>query len=305
MSKEKKALSILILINIYWGLTTVLMKNVLYFMSPMMYIFLRFLTASITLVIIFRKQLGLISKKNVKSGIVLGLLTVIPLELSVFALNSISTTNSVFYSQLVIVFVPIILWIKYNQKPSAKYYLSLIVIIIGMLVFSGFSANTMSTGDIITIFSALLNSLAIIYTTNYVNADGDFSSLAIVQMVSSTFVAFPLIFLDEISVSVNSTSLMILILTGAIGSGIAFMGRNYAQRFVNTTTTSLVTILSPIFGVLGARIIPDSLGKVEEVSTSQIVGIVILCVGIFIYFTKTTRIKNVVSKIILRGGCHD
>ena len=93
-----KRCSILILafIESYWGFTTVFMKNILEYMTPSMYVFLRFLFASIALILLYWRKSMKFDRGTVLRGSVLGGLTVVPILMTVVALQDIAATNSVF-----------------------------------------------------------------------------------------------------------------------------------------------------------------------------------------------------------------
>ncbi|WP_416328850.1 DMT family transporter [[Clostridium] innocuum] len=295
-----KRCSILILafIESYWGFTTVFMKNILEYMTPSMYVFLRFLFASIALILLYWRKSMKFDRGTVLRGSVLGGLTVVPILMTVVALQDIAATNSVFYTQFVIIFVPLLLWVIKRKKPGMNYYLSLIVIMTGLWVFTECNLSMITLGDVVTIIASFLNGLAIIATTVYA-AHTSHYELGIVQMVSGTLISIPMLFSESMHIQWNKEVFTILIITGVVGSGIAFTAKNFAQRNVSSTTASMLTVLSPIFGVLGARIISNSKGITESVTMSQYCGVFILCVGMVLYFTGVRNIKEIKNILLL------
>lgn len=292
MLSKRQAIFILACIEGYWGFTTVFMKNILEYMTPSMYVFLRFLFASGALILLYWRKPMQFDRGTVFRGSVLGILTVVPILLSVVALQNIPATNSIFYTQFVIVFVPMILWASKRKKPGLNYYLSLAVVIAGLWVFTGCDLSQIQAGDMVTIIAAFLNGWAIIATNVYAVRTSHYE-LGIVQMATGTMVSIPLLCLEDIHVQWNAEVIMILIITGVIGSAIAFTAKNFAQKNVSSTTASMLTVLSPIFGVLGATMIADSNGMVETVTSGQYCGICILCIGMLLYFTDIRDMKKI------------
>lgn len=120
----------LIIINIYWGFTTVFMKHALFFMNSSTYVGLRMLSGAIFCFIIFRKEWKSINKKSIIQGTILGFLLVMNLELTVWGLEYTSSTNCVFILQLSIIVVPLIECIRTKTKPKKE----LVFVIIGVMM---------------------------------------------------------------------------------------------------------------------------------------------------------------------------
>ena len=85
--RVRKGSCLLTVAAVYWGITTVLMKHILFYMNSPTYLMLRFLSAAILVLAVYGKRLAGISLRTFMQGLVLGILLVVPMELTVLELN--------------------------------------------------------------------------------------------------------------------------------------------------------------------------------------------------------------------------
>ena len=119
--------------------------------------------------------------------------------------------------------------------------------------------------------------------------------MAIAQMLSSSLVAGVFAINDINNVVWGSNSIMIIVLTGIIGSGIMNTLRLLSQAKVSVVSMSLINILHPIFSMIGAAIIPNIHGEVEVIYGYKVIGAIIMISGLLYYLYTNNRrrvIKN-------------
>ena len=116
--ENKVGVALISTVMIYWGVTTVLMKHALAYMSSTTYIMLRFTSAAVLVLLIFgRKLYQQKSKILLLHGLILGLLQIIPMECTTFAMYFTSASNSVFIGQLSFIIVPLMECIMKKNLP--------------------------------------------------------------------------------------------------------------------------------------------------------------------------------------------
>lgn len=106
MSKQIKADLFLLLITAIWGASFTLMKNVLEVIPSFAYLSLRFIIATIVLVVIYYKNLRTASKKVIVYGCIIGLMLFGGMALQVSGLYYTTASNSAFITGLNVVMVP-------------------------------------------------------------------------------------------------------------------------------------------------------------------------------------------------------
>ena len=84
-NEETIGLVMVTAVMVYWGITTILQKHALLYMSSTTYIMLRFLIAALLILPVYWNQLRKsATKSTVRHGCILGFLQLIPMEASVF-----------------------------------------------------------------------------------------------------------------------------------------------------------------------------------------------------------------------------
>lgn len=166
--------------------------------------------------------------------------------------------------------------------------------ICGLMIFSNVFNNGFNKGDIITFGSMLLLSVQLIIGAKWTRSN-DILSMAIAQMLSSSLVAGVFAINGINNVVWCSNSIMIIVLTGIIGSGIMNTLRLLSQAKVSVVSMSLINILHPIFSMIGAAIIPNIHGEVEVIYGYKVIGAIIMINGLLYYLYTNNRrrvIKN-------------
>ena len=278
-------------VETYWGLTTVLMKFALDYMSSMTYIMLRFVIAGTSILLLFGRRLWLArSRRLFLHGFILGLLQVIPLECTVLALNYTSASNSIFIAQLSFVLVPLMEGIYRRRLPSRLLALTALSLIIGLAIFAS-PTEILNFGNLICLISAVFNPLSILAVQKYVQFDSPLL-LGAVQLVTSGLVGF-LIWLPQRSgVLWCSQTIWILLLTSVVGSTGGYLIYIFGQARTEPITVSFLALLQPIFAMIGAAVFVDPQGHTEPIRWYMLVGTVIILAALSNYIRKTAVLES-------------
>ena len=278
-------------VETYWGLTTVLMKFALDYMSSMTYIMLRFVIAGTLILLLFGRRLWLArSRRLFLHGFILGLLQVIPLECTVLALNYTSASNSIFIAQLSFVLVPLMECIYRMRLPIRLLALTALSLIIGLAIFAS-PTEILNFGNLICLISAVFNSLSILAVQKYVQFDSPLL-LGAVQLVTSGLVGF-LIWLPQRSgVLWCSQTIWILLLTSVVGSTGGYLIYIFGQARTEPITVSFLALLQPIFAMIGAAVFVDPQGHTEPIRWYMLVGTVIILAALSNYIRKTAVLES-------------
>lgn len=277
---------ILIGVNVYWGLTQVLIKHALLYMSSGTYTALRFGTAALVLVAICLVRRERIDRRTLLHGVVLGTLVAGQTLLNSFALYFTSTANSVFIAQLSIVVVPLYYLIRNRKAPSRAYLVAVVSMVVGLMIFANVFKGSFNLGDMVVVLSMLTICGQIIYGAR-VTAHDDLFQLAVVQMVSAAAVSIVAALPQGgFTVAWTPESVAIILLTGVIGSGVCNSLRLVAQKHLAPIVISFINILHPIFAMVGAAVIPNALGEVEPIIGYKVVGAAIMIAGMVFYLLR-------------------
>lgn len=270
-------------VNCYWGLTQVLVKNALCYMSASSYCLMRFGTAALLLGLLALARGVKLDRKTFARGAVLGGLIAIQMLLSACSLHFTSTSNSVLISQLTVVVVPVIAALRSHRRLGRTYFRSTLFIIVGLTVIAGLGASSLNIGDGIALVSTLFACGQVLFGERAAY-DSELVGLAVAQMLIATAISALALPLDGgFSFEVRSESIAIVVLTGLVGSGVCHSLYLVAQKNLAASTVSLVSVCHPIFAMIGAATIPNELGVVEEPTPAKVAGAVLVVIGMVVY----------------------
>lgn len=279
---------ILIIVNMYWGLTQILMKHSLNYMGFSVYVMMRYLSAASIYILIFNKRILKLRRRTLCRGALLGSLLFLQTLSNTFALYYTSASNAVFISQLSIVLVPTYYLIVYREKPKRHFVISALCVLSGLIVFSRFFVNGLNVGDGISCISMLLLCAQILIGDVFLKEEASFD-LAIVQILVAAVLSTLVGVGDIQSIVWNAYSIMIIILTGVIGTGLANTLRMLAQKRINPSYLMLISVLHPLFTLVGSACIPNHRGVVESVSMYQLAGSIVIVSGLIYFFIEDRK----------------
>lgn len=263
-------------VMVYWGLTTVLIKHALYYMNPATYMMLRFTSAAIIIGVALGRYLyRRMTVRLLKHGLIIGLLLIIPMECMALAMHYTSAANSIFIGQLSFIFVPVFECMAYRKKPNGRLIKTIAGLLIGLAVFSNIAVTGVNTGDIISVFSAVFNSVSILVFKRFSKED-DPVSLGALQILFAAAFSMGVWSLRRGGVIWNERSVGILFFTGIIGTAVTFIVVAVGQSKTTAVSASFLHLIQPLCALLGASIIADEFGNTETITGYKAVGAVII-----------------------------
>ena len=295
---KNKNYILLIAVNVYWGITTVLMKHALLYMNATTYVGIRMVLGALYSLIIFRKNLVYDNIKTLIYGIILGILLSINIELQVYGLKFTSTTNSVFIAQLTLVVVPLLECIQRRIVPKFHLVITVCLVFFGLIIMLDTDFKGLNLGDAITFVSMIIASTTLFLTHKVIN-DSNAPSLTSTQLVFAGITSIIITLMFPIEIELHSTSVIILVLTGVIGTGVAYSLQFYALKTVNPTTAAVLSVVTPIFVIIGSLFINDINGMVETISINQIIGCTIMILAILMYSYYSYKISTAYERELL------
>lgn len=283
MTKKIRADIILLLITIVWGASFPLMKIILEFIPAFAYLTIRFLIAAVVLSILFHKSFRKMTKRTLLYGSIIGILMFGGMAFQVMGLYTTSASNSGFITGLNVVMVPVISSVLLKKKPDKASFIGVSVAFLGLFFLSGGLSFNFNIGDFLTFLCAICWAFQIIAIDKFTQTE-DPSLIAIIQLlfigVASSF--FWLTADAGKPVEINGIVIGILLITGILGSALAFGGQTIAQKDTTPTHTALILTAEPVFAVIFAMIIPNAQGITEKPTLTTVIGSIMILSGMLI-----------------------
>ncbi len=282
MSKQVKADILLLLITAIWGISFPLMRNVIDNIPMSTYLLMRFLIASIVLIIVFYKKLKQITLESIIYSLVLGIMLFGTLFFTVKALYYTTASNVAFITGLSIVIVPIISAIYLKKKPDSFAIVGVVLSLSGLYFLSGGVNYQFNIGDLFTLIGAFCASMQIIFIDKFTNKN-DPILLGVLQISWGSILYFLLCVGTGLEVVILNPSIIITVfVTGILGTALAFTAQTAIQKFTSPVHTVLIFTLEPVFGVLFSILIPKTNGQKELITMNIAIGCILILGGMLL-----------------------
>ncbi|CAB4790297.1 unannotated protein [freshwater metagenome] len=198
-------------------------------------------------------------------SVVVGLITAAGTMAQTIGLRHTTVSNSAFITGLFAVFTPIIEAVIYRRWPRRGIVEAVAVSMVGLYLLTGASFS-LHFGDVITLAAALFYAGWYVIVGAYANR---FNTIAFVatQLAVISIVCLPFAIIDGFG-KIDSYVVWTILYTGIGCSAIAFSLSAWAQRRVDPSRTTIISLMEPVVaGVIGYFVgerlgIPGYLGAV-------------------------------------------
>lgn len=251
----------MVFITMIWGTTFLLVKHGLSVSSPMFFVGCRFAAAALAIGMISLKQLKRVTREDVFASAVIGLSIAIGYGAQTIGLQTISSSESAFFTALYVPFVPILLWLFCRKPPSTMKLVGIAVAFIGLILISGMSVGhlSLSTGQVLTILSAIAVAAEIILI-GFFASRVNLQCVTVLQLAIASLCAFiSMPFVGETSIPSFSSTLVTLTLGLGVASAFIQWVMNWAQRVVEPSTAAVIYAGEPVWAGIFGRIAGERL----------------------------------------------
>ena len=247
------------LVALIWGATFVLVKDALSDVSPLLFVLLRMTLATILLALFLGRrkgQQGIWQKGLAGPGAVIGFFLFAGFVLQTQGLLYTTPAKSAFITSLYVVFVPIL------QVAVFRMRFRWIVLAGAAVALAGLYFLTMSAGewklgrgDILTLGCALAFAGHIVAVGRYAPR---YSASALAVWQIGACMVFCLVMvpaahwtgLERMTIAWTPRVWLAIVITGALGTAMAFFIQTWAQRFTTSAHTAILFSLEPVFAAL-------------------------------------------------------
>lgn len=284
--ENKKALYAdlsLLIVAIIWGSGFVVTKNALDNMSPYYILGFRFLISTVLLGLISFRKLKSITKKELKSGAVIGLFLFIGFATQTVGLKYTTAGKQGFITATNVVMVPFMYWGLTKKRPDRFDFFGAILCFIGIGILSLDTNLTIGYGEFLT-FLCAIGFAAHIVSVGYFAKEVDPYVLSVVQLGTAAILSFVFAFLFEPRIiRISTASIFPIFYLGIFGTMVAFLIQNIAQNHTTSTHTAIILSLEAVFGSIFSLIFLK-----EEFTMKFLIG----CLAIFIsVLSSETKFK--------------
>ncbi len=295
-SKSLFYILLLLLATISWGLTFPLINLSLQLISPVIFLFIRFLISSIIL-------LPLVGIKKLRTrggeveGIIAGFLLFIGYYFQTVGLKFTTPADSGIITGLYVVIVPLLSYVYLKSKVSRIDWAAVLIAMIGLIILSdGVSgSSSVEYGNILTVICAIGYALQIAYVSKH-SSRIDSMKFTFYQML--TVSVFSLITIPTFTIYYDLVSPLViftLIFTAIFAGIMGYFLINRALIYVKPEKAGVVLVTEPIFAAIFSYILVD-----DKIGIYTIIGGAIMISAMFISVIDAyLRSKNNLASAVI------
>src|SRR5580704_4685169 len=283
MSRSLKAHLLLLAVVFVWGATFALVKSALADISPLLFNLFRMLLATLSLALLYRRQIGQIDRPTLISGAITGFCLAAGYQFQTAGLRLTTPSKCAFITGLVVVIVPLLLvvpWLRpaRTHAPRWNAYLGALTAFGGILLLTtpahaGLDFSSMNSGDLLTLGCSLAFSFHMLAIGHFAPRVG-FEQLAVLQVAfAALFMGFSLPIFEHPFVHWTPRVVIALLIAALLATAAAFTIQSWAQQFIPPTHTALLFTLEPVFAWLTSFVfLGERLGIRSSIGALLILG---------------------------------
>ncbi|CAN5441185.1 DMT family transporter [soil metagenome] len=281
---RRTAEMLLLLITCLWGGTFVLVKEAMTTTSPALFVVLRFTLAFAIACILWPRALRGWDRTLVRRGIVLGLLFGSGFLLQTVGLTSTSASASAFITGTMVVFVPFVYRIVEGSAVRGHQWLSVVIVLIGLWVFTAPETSGVNVGDILTLISAMIWSVYLTYIDVWSRAvrsePQKQNTLVILQFfvtIVLALVALPFSGPTALQFTPSMQLMWAVLYCGILASVVTTWIQTRFQQYTHPVRAGLIYAVEPLAAAVIAYMVLH-----EEWTVREAIGASVLFVGIVV-----------------------
>lgn len=274
----------LVLMTLIWGSTFVLIKAALRDSSPFTLNAVRMSLAAVLLAVYYRTDLMKLKKPGLQTGCVVGLFLFLGYAFQTTGLKLTTPSKSAFLTGVSTVLVPVVLLVFYRTRVRPWRAVGILFAIAGLFLMTVPAGRQglldfakVNLGDVLSFFCAVAFAFQIVLlgraTQKY-----PFEQIAVLQVsVAALLMAISAPLLEQPHFLPTGTVIACVLITGVLGTALAFTVQAWAQQFTPATHAALIFTLEPVFAWLTSFVILN-----ERLGLRAGAGALLILAGILI-----------------------
>jgi drug/metabolite transporter (DMT)-like permease len=254
VARSLKAHLLLVVITLIWGSTFVLIKQALLDASPLLLNAVRLSLAAVLLAFYYRKHLASMQRPALIAGCVVGFFLYLGYAFQTAGLRLTTPSKSAFLTGVSTVLVPLLLVVIWKAVIHPWRAVGIALALAGLFLMTVPAGRqnladfgNINSGDVLTIGCAIAFAFQIIFLGRSTQRF-PFEQIAVLQIAMAallTAVTAPL--LEQPHLRLSGTVIATILVTGILGTAVAFTVQAWAQQFTPATHAALIFTLEPVF----------------------------------------------------------
>ena len=253
LQKRIRSSAVLFLVSAIWGSSYVVQRIAASHYDPFMFNGIRFLVASLLLLLLNKFSLRY-SKQELVYVIFVGILLFLSVGLQQIGLAYTTAGNAGFLSGLYVVFVPILVFVIWRNKILLVNWIASILALAGFYMLSAQAGFTFNPGDVYEVIGALIWAIYVILLsklpTNIKVLNFAVGQYAVCGLMSLIIASFSYTKGDLVNNDYAWTIIFTAVFPVAVGLSLQIYGQKYTKAVEAALILSMETIFAAGFGWL-------------------------------------------------------
>jgi drug/metabolite transporter (DMT)-like permease len=285
VSRKLKADLLLIFCTLIWGATFVLVKDALANASVFVFLALRFLLATVVLILMYGSQLRVAGASGFRAGALIGCCMFGGYAFQTAGLALTTPSKAAFITGFFVVFVPLLLALFGSRRAPLWVWFGALSAFIGLYFLavprSGLLA--LNRGDLLVLACAFMFALHVIsighYSSRYSPGALTLIQVAVTALFTSLCVPLFALFgiVEQPRVMWTPGLILAVVTTGIFATAVAFSVQVWAQQYTSANHAAIIFALEPVFAGLTSFLFYH-----ERLSARSLVGAALILGGILI-----------------------
>lgn len=248
MTNSTKAICFFFLTAALWGATFPIIKIAVGNIDPNIFVFVRFILASLLMLPWIFFVLRYTDKQLLKAGLILGILNSGVYLLQTVGLLYISASRCAFITGMNVVFVPILAYLFRLAKLNVFDVVATLICLLGLYILTGANLAHINRGDVMVLLCAAAVAVSIIYLQEASKVCQHYSLLSFFQIAFTIPVPFFLVLMKQPSwPGLNSVVIAALIYCAILATIVPLFLQSKYQQYISATQVALIFALEPVF----------------------------------------------------------
>ena len=281
----------LISASLLWGVSFVLMKNVLTNIPPLYILTIRFCGAALLLLPFCAGKLKTLDKDYLRGGVIMGCALLLGYAFQTFGLRLTTPGKNAFLTSAYCIITPFLYWAFMKRKPDKFNAAAALGCITGIGLITLDADLHIGAGDALTLISGFFFALHIIATTRFVEGRNPVI-LAMLQFATVGLLAFAgaLIF-EQAPTVVTTADILSITFLMVVCTAACLLLQVFGQKYTPPSQAAVILTFESVFGVIFSVILVN-----EQFAPQVILGFVLTFAAVIISETKLGFLQNIVKK---------
>ncbi|MFC4923298.1 MULTISPECIES: DMT family transporter [Delftia] len=283
LSRQELAL---IAVTMVWGGTFLVVHLAMQYSGPLFFVGLRFVTAGLIGLLVFRKAMAGLTRTELVAGIAIGASIFLGYGLQTFGLQTISSSKSAFLTALYVPLVPLLQWLVMGKPPRLMSWIGIGLAFTGLMLVAGPESGGMelNVGEMATMLSTLAIAAEVLLIGHFAGKV-DARRVTTVQLLAAGTMALLAMPVAGESVPDFSWVWLTAAVAMACASILIQLTMNWAQKSLSPTRATVIYASEPVWAGIVGRMAGDRLPGLAILGAALIVG------GVLVSELKWTRRK--------------